>query len=96
MIAPRATQGVSDRVLRYGVIAFVFVTGVLVAVLNPSILDLISVIGGIFMTFLVYLVPFLLFRKAKAFAHYAHRPDALFVGFMGAVIMAVSVWEMFR
>ncbi|WP_179948290.1 amino acid permease [Corynebacterium liangguodongii] len=96
VIAPRATQGVSDRVLRYGVIAFVFVTGVLVAVLNPSILDLISVIGGIFMTFLVYLVPFLLFRKAKAFAHYAHRPDALFVGFMGAVIMAVSVWEMFR
>ena len=67
-----------------------------VAVINPSILDFISVIGGIFMTFLVYLVPFLLFRRAKAYAHYANRPDALIVGVMGVVIMAVSVWEIFR
>lgn len=95
VIAPKATQGISDKVLRYSVIAFVFVTGVAVAVINPSILDFISVIGGIFMTFLVYLVPFLLFRKAKAYAHYANRPDAIFVGVMGVVIMAVSVWQIF-
>lgn len=66
------------------------------AILNPSILDLISVVGGIFMTFLVYIVPTLLFRKAKAFRHYANRPSTLFVGLMGVIIMGVTVWQMFN
>lgn len=94
VIAPETAKRIDDRLLDYAVYLFVFVTGVVVAVINPSILDLISVVGGLFMTFLVYLVPTLLFRKAKAFRHYANRLDTLLVGVMGVVIMAVTVWQM--
>lgn len=94
VVAPETAKRIDDRLLDYAVYLFVFVTGVVVAGINPSILDLISVVGGLFMTFLVYLVPTLLFRKATAFRHYANRPDTLFVGVMGVVIMAITVWQM--
>lgn len=94
VIAPDTAERLNERVLRFGIYLFVFATGVVVAVLNPSTLDLISVVGGVFMTFLIYIVPVLLFRKATAFKHYARRPDTIVVGVMGVVIMAVSVWQM--
>ena len=94
VMAPETAKRIDDRLLDYAGYLFVFVTGVVVAVITPSILDLISVVGGLFMTFLVYLVPASLFRKATAFRHYANRPDVLFVGVMGVVIMAVTVWQM--
>lgn len=46
----------------------------------------------IFVTFLVYIVPMLLFRNAKAYRHYANLPETWFV--LGLVIMAVAVWQM--
>lgn len=94
VVAPEASKKIDQRLLNYGIYVFVFVTTVAVAVYNPSILDLISVVGGIFVTFLVYLVPNLLFRKAKAFRHYANRPGTLFVGIVGVIIMGVTVWQM--
>ena len=59
-------------------------------------MTLISVVGGIFVAFLVYLVPTLLFRKATAYKHYANRPDTIFVGVMGVIIVGVTIWNMFR
>lgn len=94
-----AAPGVADRInpqtLRWCIYVFVFVTTVLVAVLNPSILTLISAVGGIFVAFLVYIVPNLLFNKATAFKHYARRPDTIFVLIMGVIIMGVTIWQMF-
>ena len=91
--APGLASRISTDALRWVVNIFVFVTAVLVAVANPSILDMISVVGGIFVSFLVYIMPVLLFHKAMAFKHYARRPDTIFVLVMGLVIMGVTVWN---
>lgn len=91
--APGLASRISTDALRWIVNIFVFVTAVLVAVANPSILDMISVVGGIFVSFLVYIMPVLLFHKATAFKHYARRPDTIFVLVMGLVIMGVTVWS---
>lgn len=94
--APTFAQRISENALRWLINLFVFVTATLVAVFNPSILTLISVVGGIFVAFLVYLVPTLLFRKATAYKHYANRPDTIFVGIMGIIIVIVTIWDMVR
>lgn len=93
-VAPDVAARFSTTNLRWAVNTFVLVTAVLVAVLNPSILDMISVVGGIFVAFLVYIMPALLFAKATAFKHYARRPDTIFVFVLGLVIMGVTVWDM--
>ena len=93
-VAPDVAARFSTSTLRWAVNIFVLVTAVLVAVLNPSILDMISVVGGIFVAFLVYIMPALLFAKATAFKHYARRPDTIFVFVLGLVIMGVTVWGM--
>lgn len=92
--APGLASRISTDALRWIVNIFVFVTAVLVAVANPSILDMISVVGGIFVSFLVYIMPVLLFHKATAFKHYARQPDTIFVLVMGLLIMGVTVWNM--
>ena len=50
--APRTAAKLNPRATRRLVLTFVFVTAILAAVANPSILDMISVVGGIFMAFL--------------------------------------------
>ncbi len=93
-VAPNVAARFSTSTLRLAVNIFVFVTAVLVAVVNPSILDMISVVGGIFVAFLVYITPALLFAKTTALKHYARRPDTIFVLVVGLVIMGVTVWDM--
>ena len=73
-VAPEFANRISPKAMRWGIYVFVFVTTVAAAVVNPSILDLISVVGGVFITFLVYIVPMLLFRNAKAFRRFAKNP----------------------
>lgn len=90
-VAPNFAARFSTSTLRLTVNIFVFVTAVIVAVLNPSILDMISVVGGVFVAFLVYIMPVLLFHKATAFKHYARRPDTILVFVVGVVIMGVAV-----
>lgn len=94
--APEFAQRVNDSALRWIINIFVFATATLVAVLNPSIMDLISVVGGVFVAVLVYIVPSLLFRKATAFKEYARRPDTIIVALAGVVIVGVTVWDMVR
>ena len=93
--APRTAATLTPRSIRRVVNVFVFVTAVLVAVLNPSVLDMISVVGGVFVAFLLYILPALLAFKATAFRHYARRPDTIFLLVMGSLILAVSIWGMF-
>ncbi|MDK8800079.1 amino acid permease [Corynebacterium coyleae] len=94
-VAPKFADRVSPKAMRWGIYAFVFVTTVIAAVVNPSILDLISVVGGVFITFLVYIVPMLLFRNAKAFHRFANKPETIFVFVLGVIIMGVAIWQMF-
>lgn len=94
-VAPEFANRVSPKAMRWGIYVFVFVTTVAAAVINPSILDLISVVGGVFITFLVYIVPMLLFRNAKAFRRFANKPETIFVFTLGVIIMGVAIWQMF-
>lgn len=94
-VAPKFADRVSPKAMRWGIYVFVFVTTVIAAVVNPSILDLISVVGGVFITFLVYIVPMLLFRNAKAFRRFANKPETIFVFTLGVIIMGVAIWQMF-
>ena len=94
-VAPKFADRVSPQAMRWGIYVFVFVTTVAAAVVNPSILDLISVVGGVFITFLVYIVPMLLFRNAKAFHRFANKPETIFVFVLGVIIMGVAIWQMF-
>ena len=94
-VAPEFANRVSPKAMRWGIYVFVFVTTVIAAVVNPSILDLISVVGGVFITFLVYIVPMLLFRNAKAFRRFANKPETIFVFVLGVIIMGVAIWQMF-
>lgn len=94
-VAPKFADRVSPKAMRWGIYIFVFVTTVIAAVVNPSILDLISVVGGVFITFLVYIVPMLLFRNAKAFHRFANKPETIFVFTLGVIIMGVAIWQMF-
>ena len=94
-VAPEFANRVSPQAMRWGIYVFVFVTTVAAAVVNPSILDLISVVGGVFITFLVYIVPMLLFRNAKAFRRFANKPETIFVFVLGVIIMGVAIWQMF-
>ncbi|OFT70600.1 septum formation initiator [Corynebacterium sp. HMSC05C01] len=94
-VAPKFADRVSPKAMRWGIYVFVFVTTVIAAVVNPSILDLISVVGGVFITFLVYIVPMLLFRNAKAFRRFANKPETIFVFVLGVIIMGVAIWQMF-
>lgn len=52
-------------------------------------------IGGVFITFLVYIVPMLLFRSAKDFHRFANKPETIIVFGLGVIIMGVSFWQMF-
>ncbi|OHQ52078.1 septum formation initiator [Corynebacterium sp. HMSC070H05] len=94
-VAPKFADRISPKAMRWGIYVFVFVTTVAAAVVNPSILDLISVVGGVFITFLVYIVPMLLFRNAKAFHRFANKPETIFVFVLGVIIMGVAIWQMF-
>ncbi|MFW9042399.1 hypothetical protein ACOI9V_08280 [Corynebacterium striatum] len=58
-------------------------------------MSMISVVGGIFVAFLVYLVPVYMFKKLDAFSKFKNDPWNYFVFGMGIVIMAVTVWNMF-
>ena len=72
----------------------VFVATALVAVFNPSIMDMISVVGGIFVAFLVYLVPVYMFKKIDDYSQFKNDIWNYFVFGMGLVIMAVTVWNL--
>ena len=91
----REKERMDPKKLRWGIYVFIFVTTVIAGILNPSILDLISVVGGVFITFLVCIVPMLLFRYAKDYQRYANKPETWFVFVLGVVIMGVAIWQMF-
>ena len=74
------------------VIAFVCTT--LVAVFNPSIISMISVVSGVFVAFIVYLVPVYMFKKLDVYKKFRNDPWNYFVFGMGLLIMAVTIWDM--
>lgn len=91
---PRLANKVSRRTLLNIIYIIVFTATTLVSVYNPSIVDMISVVGGIFVAFLVYLLPVYMFKKFDDYSQFKDDIWNYFVFGMGLVIMAVTVWNL--
>lgn len=68
-----------------------FVGTTLVAIFNPSIVSMISVVGGVFVAFLVYLLPVYMFKKLDVYERFKNDKWNYFVFGMGLVIMTVAI-----
>lgn len=92
---PKTAERISHRALQYIIYLIAFVGTTLVAVFNPSIVSMISVVGGIFVAFLVYLLPVYMFKKLDVYHKFRGDVWNYFVFAMGIIIMAVTIWNMF-
>ncbi|WP_244660316.1 hypothetical protein [Corynebacterium belfantii] len=73
---------------------FIFITTSLVGVFNPSILNMITLVGGIFFTFITYLLLMIVVHKVDAFAQFRGRPTNYFVSIMGLIVLGATIWGM--
>ncbi len=94
-IAPNALQNMPDRTLSLIIYAFVFIVTTIVAVANPSVLDMISVVGGIFIALLVYVLPLAVFRRHAAYQRFRNIPSNWVVGAIGLVLVGVTLYKLF-
>ena len=92
--APALAEKVSHRTLLNIIYVIAFVCTTLVAVFNPSIISMISVVSGVFVAFIVYLVPVYMFKKLDVYKKFRNDPWNYFVFGMGLLIMAVTIWDM--
>ena len=88
---PRLANKLSRRALLNTIYAIVFVVTTLVAIFNPSIINMISIVGGIFVAFLVYLLPVYMFKKVDAYFQFKNDIWNYFVFGMGLLIIAVTI-----
>ncbi|QCB27848.1 septum formation initiator [Corynebacterium endometrii] len=95
-VAPRLTARMSRRALLNWIYFGIFIATTLTAIFNPSVIDMISVVGGIFVAFLVYLLPVMLFRKLKVYEKFRNDPVNYFVFVMGLIVMAGAILDMIR
>ena len=91
---PRLANKLSRRALLNTIYAIVFVVTTLVAIFNPSIINMISIVGGIFVAFLVYLLPVYMFKKVGAYSQFKNDIWNYFVFGMGLLIIAVTIWNL--
>lgn len=95
LVAPHTAEKVSRRTLLNTVYIFIFVTATLVAVYNPSILDLISMVGGIFDAILIFMLPVYMFSRVKEYKKFRGDPWNIFVFVFGFIILCVTIWDLF-
>lgn len=88
--------GKSGRSLDLATYFFIFVCATLVGVFNPSILDMISLVGGIFFAFMTYLLPMVAIRKVEALRRFRGATSNYFVAAMGVVVLIATVWGIFN
>lgn len=95
LIAPKATKKVSSRTLDLWTYLFIFVCTSLVGIFNPSILDMITLVGGIFFALMTYLLPMYAVRKVDYLKQYRGRPTNIFVTIMGVIVLIATIWSLF-
>ncbi len=92
--APQLAEKVSHRTLLNIIYVIAFVCTTLVAIFNPSIISMISVVSGVFVAFIVYLVPVYMFKKLDVYKQFRTDPWNYFVFGMGLLIMTVTIWDL--
>ena len=94
-VAPKTAERIPRRNLLIGIYVFAFVTTTLVAVFNPSIVTLASLVAGVFVVFMVYLLPVYMFRNLDVYKHFRKDKANYFVLGLGVVIMLITIWDLF-
>lgn len=94
LAAPKAKEKMTERQLDLWTYLFIFIITSLVGIFNPSILDMISVVGGIFFAFLTYLLPMYVIHKVEVFRRFRGRPTNYFVTIMGFIVLFATIWDM--
>ncbi|MDY3127394.1 MAG: aromatic amino acid transport family protein [Corynebacterium sp.] len=92
--APDTAEKVKPQTMSYAIYAFVFVTATAVAILNPSVLDMISIIGGLILAFIVGMLPFLVFATTKHMRKYARKPETILVFCIGVILAGTTIWDL--
>ncbi len=77
-----------DRLLRWAVAGFIFVTTWAAAVANPSILSLIETLSGPIIASVLHLMPMIAIRRVPALAPYRGRLSNVFVTVAGLVAVS--------
>lgn len=95
LLAPRTAHRLNRRTLMAVVYTFIFITGTLVSVFNPPILDLIYLVGGVFDAILIFLLPVYMFHKVKEYKKFRGDPWNYFVFTLGSVILGITIWDLF-
>ena len=93
LVAP-STKKIPARRMDLWTYLFIFVVTSLVAVMNPSILDMISVVGGIFFALMTYLLPMYAIYKVDALKEFRNRKTNYFVMVMGIIVLFATIWDM--
>ncbi|SQG63901.1 Threonine/serine transporter [Corynebacterium renale] len=91
---PGITERMGTRTLNMWTYFFIFCATSLVAIGNPSILDMISVVGGIFFAFMTYLLPVIAISKIDALARFRGRKSNVFIAVMGVIVLIATIWGM--
>ena len=94
-VAPKTAARIPRRNLLIGIYVFAFAATTLVAVFNPSIVTLASLVAGVFVVFLVYLLPVYMFRNLDVYKHVRKDKANYFVLILGLIIMAITIWDLF-
>ncbi|WP_273367838.1 amino acid permease [Corynebacterium massiliense] len=95
LVAPRATKKLSPRALDLWTYLFIFICASLVGIFNPSILDMITLVGGIFFALMTYLLPMYAVHRMDALKKYRGRPSNYFVIVMGSIVLVATIWSLF-
>ena len=96
LAAPKTTKKMSTRTLDLWTYLFMFVATSLVGIFNPSILDMISVAGGVFFAFMTYLLPIWVIYRVEALARFRGKKTNYFVAIMGLIVLFATIWGMFQ
>ncbi|WP_270259757.1 HAAAP family serine/threonine permease [Kocuria marina] len=83
---------ISDKRLRAAVAAFIFITGWIVAIANPSILSLIESLAGPVIAVILYLMPMYAIHRIPALAPYRGKASNVFVTVAGLVAVSGIVY----
>ncbi|RUP89703.1 septum formation initiator [Corynebacterium pseudodiphtheriticum] len=96
LVAPRLMRDTKPRTVAIAIYLFVFIVVTAVAIINPSILDMITLIGGIFMGFMTYLLPVWAIYRIDALKRFRPVVSNWFVVIIGVVVMVGTFWDVLR
>ena len=93
-VAPSYVGRVGERRI-YGYVAvFVFLFTWIVAIFNPSILDLIESLSGPVIASILYLMPMVAFYTVPSLKKYRHRASNIFVIVMGLLAVSAIIFKL--